>query len=318
MEGEKDFIMQRINHNVFKRPEDIASNISLIGDFLAKNHPGYLFASPCKTISGTDMVINNEGFFRLFPFIKNSHTTDVVNSPFQAYEAARQFGRFTNLLLGFPVEKLKFTIPDFHNLTLRYSQFESALQQGNKQRIKDASPIISFLKEQYGIVSISEQINLNPGFKKRVTHHDTKISNVLFDDNEHGLCVIDLDTVMPGYFISDVGDMMRTYLSPVSDEEKDFSKIEIRDDYFKEIVDGYLGEMEKDVTAIEKKHMVYSGRFIIYMQALRYLTDYLNNDIYYVSKYEGHNLIRATNQVTLLKKIIEKEKFLQEIIRIKA
>jgi hypothetical protein len=141
---------------------------------------------------------------------------------------------------------------------------------------------------------------------------------VLFDDNEHGLCVIDLDTVMPGYFISDFGDMMRTYLSPVSDEEKDFSKIEIRDDYFKAIVDGYLGEMEKDVTAIEKKHMVYSGRFIIYMQALRYLTDYLNNDIYYVSKYEGHNLIRATNQVTLLKKIIEKEKFLQEIIRIKA
>ena len=316
-DGEKEFVLQRINHNVFKRPEDIATNISLIGDYLEENHPGYLFVFPSKTISGEPMIKNDQGYFRLFPFIKNSHTTDVVNSPSQAYEAARQFGRFTSLLSGFPVEELKLTIPGFHNLPLRYAQFESALQQGNQQRIKEASPIISFLKEQYGITSISEQINHNPGLKKRVTHHDTKISNVLFDENEHGLCVIDLDTVMPGYFISDVGDMMRTYLSPVSDEEKDFSKIEIRDDYFKAIADGYLDEMENELTATEKKHMVYSGKFIIYMQALRYLTDFLNNDTYYGAKYEGHNLIRATNQATLLKKIIEKEKLLQEIIEIK-
>ncbi|HJS54527.1 MAG TPA: aminoglycoside phosphotransferase family protein [Chitinophagaceae bacterium] len=316
-DGEKEFILQRINHNVFKRPEDIATNISLIGDYLEENHPGYLFVFPSKTISGELMIKNDEGYFRLFPFIKNSHTTDVVNSPSQAYEAARQFGRFTSLLSGFPVEELKLTIPGFHNLPLRYAQFESALQQGNQQRIKEASTIISFLKEQYGITSISEQINHNPGLKKRVTHHDTKISNVLFDENEHGLCVIDLDTVMPGYFISDVGDMMRTYLSPVSDEEKDFSKIEIRDDYFKAIADGYLDEMENELTATEKKHMVYSGKFIICMQALRYLTDFLNNDTYYGAKYEGHNLIRATNQATLLKKIIEKEKLLQEIIEIK-
>ena len=315
--GEKDFILQRINQNVFKSPEDIATNISLIGDFLLKNHPGYLFVFPSGTISGDNTVINDEGHFRLFPFIRNSHTTDVVNSPSHAYEAARQFGRFTNLLSGFPVKKLKFTIPDFHNLPLRYAQFESALNQGNQQRIKEASPIINFLKGQYGIASISEQINNSPGFKKRVTHHDTKISNVLFDDNGHGLCVIDLDTVMPGYFISDFGDMMRTYLSPVSEEEKDLSKIEIRDDYFKAIADGYLDEMEKELTAIEKKHLVYSGKFMTYMQALRFLTDHLNNDIYYGSKYEGHNLIRATNQVTLLKKIIEKEIFLQEIVRAK-
>src|SRR4030095_7819983 len=229
------------------------------------------------------------------------HTIDVVNSPSQAYEAAKQFGRFTNLLSAFPVEDLRITLPDFHNLPLRYSQFETAINEGNKERIQEASTLIDFLKNQYEIVTTSEQISSDPDFKKRVTHHDSKISNVLFDDNDHGLCVIDLDTVMPGYFISDFGDMMRTYLSPVSEEEKDLSKIEIREDYFKAIARGYLDEMANELTPVEKKYLVYAGKFMIYMQALRFLTDFLNNDTYYGAKYKGHNFIRANNQVCLLK-----------------
>ena len=234
----------------------------------------------------------------------------------QAYEAAKQFGRFTNLLSAFPVDKLKITLPDFHNLPLRYAQFETAIKDGNKERIKQSAAMISFLKEQHEIVTISEQISTNTDFKKRVTHHDSKISNVLFDENDKGLCVIDLDTVMPGYFISDFGDMMRTYLSPVSEEEKDLSKIEIRDEYFKAIADGYLSEMGNELSAVEKKYLVYAGKFMIYMQALRFLTDHLNNDVYYGAKYEGHNFIRANNQAALLKKIIEKEKLLQELVGI--
>jgi Ser/Thr protein kinase RdoA (MazF antagonist) len=260
--------------------------------------------------------IENEGYFRIFPFIKNSHTIDIVNSPSQAYEAAKQFGRFTNLLSGFPVDKLKITLPDFHNLPLRYSQFETAIKEGNKERIKQSVPMISFLKDQREIVSISERISKNPAFKKRVTHHDCKINNVLFDDNNKGLCVVDLDTVMPGYFISDFGDMMRTYLSPVSEEEKDISKIEIREEYFKAIAEGYLSEMEKELTPVEKRYLVYAGKFMVYMQALRFLTDYLDNDIYYGAKYEGQNFIRANNQASLLKKIFEKEKLLQEMVNI--
>lgn len=309
----RGFILQRINDNVFKKPLDIATNIRLIDEYLEENHPDYLFATPYKTSNGNDLAVTSEGYFRLFPFIKKSHTTDVVNSPSQAFEAARQFGRFTNVLSGFPVEKLKFTIPDFHNLPLRHSQFEFAVQNGNKERINEATETINFLKDQHEIVTISEKINTNPGFKKRVTHHDSKISNVLFDENDKGLCVIDLDTVMPGYFISDVGDMMRTYLSPVSEEEKDLGKIEIREEYFKAIADGYLSEMRNELTEIEKGHFVYAGKFMVYMQALRFLTDHLNNDIYYGAKYEGHNFMRAKNQSVLLKKIIEKERLLQEI-----
>ena len=310
----KDFILQRINDNVFKKPLDITANIRSIDEYLEENHPDYLFATPYKTSAGDDLVIADEGYFRLFPFIKNSHTTDVVNSTSQAFEAAQQFGRFTNLLSEFPVEKLKSTIPDFHNLSLRYDQFGSALEMGNKERIHAAADTVNFLKEQHEIVKISEQLSVNREFKKRVTHHDTKISNVLFDEDDKGLCVIDLDTVMPGYFISDFGDMMRTYLSPVSEEEKDLSKIEIREEYFKAIADGYLSEMRNELTSIEKDHFVYAGKFMVYMQALRFLTDHLTNDIYYGAKYDGQNFIRAKNQVALLQKIIEKEKLLQEMI----
>jgi Ser/Thr protein kinase RdoA (MazF antagonist) len=314
-DGENKFILQRINQTVFKNPEAIAANIKLTGGFLAEKFPGYLFVSPCETKTGSEMVIVNGEYFRLFPFIKNSHTTDVVLSPTQAYEAAKEFGRFTKLLAGFPVEKLSITIPDFHNLPLRYAQFELAAQKGNKERILESAELIWFLKTRKEIVTAAEMISRNDRFKKRVTHHDCKISNVLFDKNEKGLCVIDLDTVMPGYFISDFGDMMRTYLSPVSEEEKDFSKIEIREDYFRAIADGYLSEMETELSEAEKKHMVYAGKFMIYMQALRFLTDHLNNDIYYGAKYEGHNFIRASNQVLLLEKISAKEKLLEKMVQ---
>ena len=316
-ENGNEFILQRINQHVFKDPFAIATNIHLLCDHLKEQHPDYLFPCPLKTITGDNMAfIENEGYFRIFAFIKNSHTVDVVSSPSQAYEAAKQFGRFTSLLSEFPVDKLKITLPDFHNLSLRYSQFETAIKKGNQKRFKQSAAMISFLKDQKEIVSISGQISNNPDFKKRVTHHDSKINNVLFDDNNKGLCVVDLDTVMPGYFISDFGDMMRTYLSPVSEEEKDLSKIEIREEYFKAIAQGYLSEMGNELTPVEKKYLVYAGKFMVYMQALRFLTDYLNNDIYYGSKYEGQNFVRANNQVCLLKKIIEKEKLLQDIINI--
>ena len=138
-------------------------------------------------------------------------------------------------------------------------------------------------------------------------HHDTKISNVLFDKKNRGLCIIDLDTVMPSFFISDVGDMMRTYLSPVSEEEKDFSKIEVRDEFFEAIVRGYLHDMNDELSAIEKNYFVYAGKFLIYMQALRFLTDYFNNDVYYGSKYPQQNFVRANNQIVLLRRLLEKE-----------
>jgi Ser/Thr protein kinase RdoA (MazF antagonist) len=309
--GDEAFILQKVNNAVFKKPTDIAHNISLIGAYLRSKFPAYKFVSPLVCDKGDEMVYKEgEGYYRMFPFVTGSHSKDVVASPEQAYEAATQFGRFTRLLDGIAMDDLKTTIPHFHDLSLRYIHFLEALEDGNIQRIEESQELIKSLSSQAVIVEQFEGIHNNPGFKLRVTHHDTKISNVLFDDDDRGICVIDLDTVMPGYFISDVGDMMRTYLSPVSEEEKDFSRIEVRDDFYYAIVNGYYNEMKNELTDVEKGYFFYAGEFMIYMQAMRFLTDYLYDDRYYGASYPGQNYIRAGNQLELLKKLQEKKETL--------
>lgn len=314
IQDNNEYILQRINTNVFKDPIAIVNNIELIGQHL-HGIKDYLFVEPIKTSTGESYLYDKkEGFFRLMPFVKQSFTYDIVENPSIAYEAARQFGLFTKLLSGVDVHQLKITLPDFHNLSLRYQQFETALQNGNKSRMLRAAETIEYIKSQRNIADTYENIKNNPSFKIRTIHHDTKISNVLFNREGKGICVIDLDTTMPGYFISDVGDMMRTYLSPVSEEEEDLNKIEIRDDYFTAISKGYLEQMQDELSADEKDHFAYAGSFMIYMQALRFLTDYLNNDIYYGARSEHHNLTRANNQVILLQKFIAKQNMFENKI----
>ena len=304
-----EYILQRVNHAVFKEPNNIANNISLIGAYLRKNHPGYKFISPVISSSGDEMIFQKEkGYFRMFPFVQGSHSKDTVETPEQAYEAATQFGKFTHLLHGIDIEKLKITIPCFHDLTLRYQQFLMALEKGNKKRIDESGALISSLASHVDIVTEYGYIKANPEFKLRVTHHDTKISNVLFDTKGKGICVIDLDTVMPGYFISDVGDMIRAYVSPASEEETDIEKIHIRKDFLKAIYSGYMEHMGDLLTAAERAEFLYAGKFMIYMQALRFYTDHLYNDRYYGAKYPGHNLARARNQVRLLEELFTTEK----------
>jgi Ser/Thr protein kinase RdoA (MazF antagonist) len=306
--ADKKYILQRINTNVFKEPEFIAANIELIAGYLKKNYPAYTFVAPVAALNGNTLIYHEgEGYFRMFRFVEGSHTIDVVETPEQAYEAASQFGRFTRLLDKIDISKMKTTIPDFHNLSLRYRQFLAALENGNPARKKEATALIEELLGHSPITAEYEKIITDKNFVKRVTHHDTKISNVLFDENDNGICVIDLDTVMAGYFISDLGDMMRTYLSPVSEEEHDFSKIVIREDFYEAVVTGYYNEMKDVLTKKEKDYFFYAGTFMIYMQALRFMTDYLNNDMYYGEKYSGHNLVRAGNQVVLLQRLLEKK-----------
>ena len=311
-----DFILQKINHEIFKDPSAIAANLRMLADYLVKKYPDYLFVVPIKTKKNEEIAfLAGEGYFRVSPYVQNSHTINAAQSPDQAFEAARKFGEFTRLLSNFHVKNLHITLPDFHNLSLRYQQFSEALENGNKGRLQQSEGLINFIKGNKKIVEIYEDILHNPAFKLRVTHHDTKISNVLFDNHDKALCVIDLDTVMPGYFISDVGDMIRTYLSPVSEEEKDFSKIKIREEYFEAILKGYMNEMKEELSYEEKEHFIYAGKFMIYMQAIRFLTDHLNNDIYYGAKYKDHNLIRAGNQAILLQRLMDKEATLLTLIK---
>jgi Ser/Thr protein kinase RdoA (MazF antagonist) len=299
------FILQRLNTNVFRRPEDVAHNLDVLKSHLA-NHPiDYLLPLPIAKLQGDATIHDDEGCYRLIPYVPDSLVHTVCSDSAQAYEAALQFGRFTAVFDGMDTSRLRETIPGFHDLSHRWRQFEEALEHGDPARRKESSDAIDFLKSRRDIVETYERIREDPSFRLRVTHHDTKISNVLFDRNGKGLCVIDLDTVMPGRFISDVGDMYRTYLSPVSEEEPDMDRISIRLGFKKAIRDGYLVHMAAHLTAAELEHFEYAGEFMIYMQALRFLTDHLNRDVYYGASYEGQNLVRASNQVRLLQVFME-------------
>jgi Ser/Thr protein kinase RdoA (MazF antagonist) len=307
------YILQKVNKNVFLNPEFIDRNIQLLNKFLLANRVNYEIVSPLNSLTGRTMVRYENEYYRLFKYIP-SKSYSVVTNATVAFEAAKQFGLFTKILSAFDIAGLNETIPHFHDLNLRYTQFSEALRNGNSKRIEQSKNIIHLLQHYKYIVDRYTEIIHDPTFKKRVTHHDTKISNVLFDENNNGIAVIDLDTVMPGYFISDVGDMLRTYLSPASEEETNLALIEVRDDYFKAIAAGYLSEMKEDLSAEEINAFVYAGKFMIYMQVLRFITDYLNNDIYYGAKYPQHNFNRAQNQLRLLECLIEKEELYNAIV----
>lgn len=308
------YVLQHINTNIFKQPQAIADNLQLLDTYLKQYAPGYLFAAPLPAVDGQYLVFDNDACFRLLPFIAGSHSVDFLTEPAQAIEAAAQFAKFTGLLNDFDVTQLKYTLPDFHNLDLRISQFQQAVANADQQRIIEAQTEIDLVNRYINIADTYRNIVQNKEIPLRVIHHDTKINNVLFDADDKGLAVVDLDTVMPGYYISDAGDMMRTYLSEANEEEQDLSKIIVREDFFAAIYKGYMSKIGDVLTDREKELFIYSGKFMIYMQAVRFLTDFLKGDVYYQTKYPGHNLMRAKNQLCLLDKYLSAEQAFQQMI----
>jgi len=297
-----EYILQTINHHIFKDPWAIDQNINNIGKHLANAHPNYLFTNLVPTKEGKTLVEWEGQFFRAFHKI-DGYALSVLENAHQAKEAAEQFGKFTSILGDFNIQNLIITLPDFHNLSLRFHQFETSIIKGNAHRINQCKAEIKILLGLKIYVDKYEQFIQNPASKQRVTHHDTKISNVLFkqfEGQEKAICVIDLDTVMPGYFISDIGDMCRTSLCNVSEEEANLDLIQVDAQKWEALQAGYLSHMKHVLSGFELDHLFFGGQFMIYMQALRFLTDHLNNDIYYGAKKEGQNYVRALNQIRLL------------------
>lgn len=313
--GDEHYILQRINTYVFKRPQVIAKNHRLTWEHLSARHPDYLFPKALPTIYDGDLYIEDDSFWRLMPFVEHAVTVDKADTPQQAFEAARQFGRFAKLTSGIDLSAFEPTIPDFHNLSLRARQFEEAVENASVERKVRAGDLIDFLVGQQRITRHFELV-IKPALPDRLMHHDTKINNVLLHEGTfEGVCVIDLDTLMPGKIVSDLGDMVRTYVCPVPEDEPDVSRVCVRDDFYAALVQGYLSEVRGELNALEREQIFYAGEFMVYMQALRFLADYLNGDVYYPVKYPEHNLDRARNQATLLMRLMEKEQPLKAIIR---
>lgn len=305
------FLLQRINHHVFKKPENVQLNYQLLWQHLKASDIDFKIPEPKYFPGDVDLYWDNDfNYWRVFEFIDDGKMLSIAETPEQANITAKTFAEFTLAFQDLDAELLKETIPDFHNLSFRYNQFEDALRSGQKERIQKAMPLIEELKQRNRYANFYDIVTESEEFPKRVMHHDAKIANILFSkETGEVICPVDFDTTMPGYFFSDLGDMIRSMACSLDENNTDFENITIRKDFYTPIVEGYLSVMEKQFTASEKKYIHYAGIIIIYMQALRFMTDYLNGDIYYKTNYSEQNFDRAKNQLTLLKKL---EEFLKE------
>lgn len=299
------FVLQRINSQVFRSPGIVSNNIRLAKEYLAARHPEYLFIAPLPSSGGEYMVFDHAGHpWRLFPYVPNTYTIDTVETVEQAFRASEAFGKLGRLLRGCDVSAFGNTIDRFHDLAWRFEQLEQALSAATDLRKEQAQHEIQTALSYKHLVDRYQQLVTGGSLSIGIFHNDTKINNVLFDRaTGNTVAVIDLDTLMPGYFIYDLGDLVRTIVSQVSEEGNDFRQISVRRPFLDAVVDGYLGEMGQCLSGEEKSNVSFAGLMMTYIMALRFLADYLRGDTYYRTTYPGQNLVRAGNQLTLLRQL---------------
>ncbi len=296
------FILQQLNTKIFSSPEKVAKNIDTVSDFLKSQPYSLQILSPIKTTLGEIYVVENENYFRLFPYVSNSYAPEKCENTVQAFASGKAFGHFFKTLSSLRVSNLETIIPQFHDASLRWEQLSNAMKNASEERFQTAQNEIIFCKENVDLVEkyrqVASQIPL------RTTHNDTKITNILFDKITHNpLCIIDLDTLQAGTILSEFGDMVRTFCNTAEEDEAQEEKINFQKDIYDALKEGFLAETSEILSKIEIDLLPFAAKLTIFVQALRFLTDFLNNDIYYKIKYPTHNLIRAKNQITLLKKI---------------
>lgn len=305
--GPKRYILQRVNVKVFTQPEIIADNLQKASAFLRARSPEYPFLSCLPSVSGNDMEFDADGYpWRLFPYLENTVTYDEVTSARQAFEGAREFARLTRHLDGIDTSLLRPTIPRFHDLSFRWTQFEDALNASAASVRRRAESCIARCRVARRLLEDYEELVSGGSLRLRIVHNDTKINNVLFDRTTgKTVAVIDLDTLMPGYFIYDLGDMVRTFVCPVSEEEGDLTKIAFRGHIYEALLEGYRSEMDPVLTPSERKAIPFAGKMMTCIMALRFLADYLRGNTYYHITYPEQNLVRAANQLRLLEVLEE-------------
>lgn len=313
------FVLQRINHGVFKDvPGLIENKVSISSHIreklkhLPKEQLDRNVLDFIKTTKGHSYYKDEEGnYWNLMCFIDDSLTFETVKDEEVAYEGGKLFGEFLNLTGDFDASTLTEVIPKFHDMPFRYSQFQSALQSVSKERLFKAKPYIDLVIDLKKEMHILQNLKESGDIKLRVTHNDTKISNALFTKNNKGLCVIDTDTIMPGIVHYDFGDAIRTICNTAAEDETNLDLVEFNVAYYKAYTKGFLEKMKFSLTPVELEHLPLAAKTMIFIMALRFLTDYMNNDVYYKTKYPEHNLDRAKNQFKLIQSLTEKYDDLQ-------
>ncbi len=302
------YALQRINTTAFKNPNDLMANIQLVTDhitasmarqkidcdrrileFIPTKQGGYLYRE------------ENGGCWRAYKFIGGATAYNSIEDPQHFYEAGRGFGEFQKYLFDFPADKLVATIPDFHHTTKRFYAFVAAVAEDKAGRASSLENEIDFLFDRRKMMNSVIALTESGVLPERVTHNDTKLNNVLIDnETDKAICVIDLDTVMPGSILYDYGDAIRYGACTAAEDEIDLSKIGVNMELFRLFTDGFVSEIANTITDDEIKHLPLGVLVITCELAMRFLTDYLNGDEYFKVQYPDHNLVRARAQMKLL------------------
>jgi hypothetical protein len=316
------YLLQRVNTNIFPEPLLVMENIRRVTAHLRRRllcrrlpdiERRVLTLIPTR--QGESALRDESGsFWRLYAFIEHAVTHETVPSPRHAYEAGRAFGFFQEMLSDWSDAPLHSTIPNFHDTPLRLDAMMQAVAADACGRVAVARPEIDRLVQHRSLAAILEDLARSGEIPERIVHNDAKISNVLFDAaTEEALCVVDLDTVMPGLSLHDFGDLVRSMTSPTAEDEQDLSKVGVQLDLFEALTRGYLSAAGPFLSDTERRHLVAAAKVITWEQAVRFLTDFLRGDPYYKTSRPMHNLDRCRTQLRLVESLIECEPRLRRI-----
>ena len=320
----KRYLLQEINTHVFKNPIQLMENIEKITTFLsekvrlsgAKNYENLSLRVIHTLDHHSYMKTSKNHFFRVYNFIENAKTYQKTNDLKLFYNAGKTIGTFQNMLSDFDASQLHETIPNFHNTPYRFQTFLKVLKENPCDRAKDCEEEIQFvlhLKDFTPVITSLIEQKLIP---IKVTHNDTKLNNIMFDcETKEGLCLVDLDTVMPGTILYDFGDAIRSGCNRADEDEKNLEKVRFSVDLFKAFSEGYLSSVANSITECEVNHLVDSAILMTFECGMRFLTDYLDGDHYFKTKYDNHNLVRCRTQFHLVKQMIEQKDVLEEIVQ---
>jgi hypothetical protein len=321
--GKTKYVHQRINHNVFKEPEKVMENMQRVTEHLrskiiaAGGDPLRETLNLVAALDGRTFHIDDGGnYWRTLLFIEGARTYDVVEDLQHVYNASKAFGEFQRMVSDLPGGRLHETIPDFHNTRWRFEQFADALKNDVENRANSVKEEIDFVLARESDASVLVDLLAQGKTPERITHNDTKLNNVMIDDETaEGICVIDLDTVMPGLPMYDFGDSIRIGANPAPEDERDLSKVCMNLEMFDRLAAGYLAAAKDFLLPIEIEHLAFSARLITYEQCMRFLGDHLSGDVYYKIHRADHNLDRARTQMKMVLDMEEKAGQMAETIR---
>ena len=314
------YIHQKINQTVFKDPVSLMHNVMRVTDHLRhklRSLQARDITRRCLTIvptrDGKSFYRDKAGeCWRTFVFIEGVQTFEAVQSPPQAYQAGKAFGFFQSLLVDLPGPRLVETIPHFHHTRKRFQALQKAVQDDHFNRAQSARKEIDFALKCEAMVDTILKGMASGKIPERITHNDTKFNNVMLDTvTGEAMCVVDLDTVMPGCVLYDLGDMVRTTTSPTLEDELDLSKVRMQMAMFKKLVEGYLSSAGQFLTKAERSYIAFAGKLITLTIGLRFLTDHLAGDTYFRIHRPGHNLDRCRTQFKLVESIAQQEEAMQ-------